>query len=47
MNAQKPAKMGRPKKPQTGKNIFIPAHLVKYVLAMIQADKKEVDHEQH
>ena len=33
------AKIGRPKKDSTGKTMFIPAHLVKYVMAMLKADK--------
>lgn len=32
---------GRPKKAQTGKTMFIPAHLVKYVLAMLKADRDD------
>jgi hypothetical protein len=32
-------KIGRPKKESTGKTMFIPAHLVKYVMAMLKADK--------
>lgn len=31
---------GRPHKAQTGKTMFIPAHLVKYVLALLNADKE-------
>lgn len=32
---------GRRKKAQTGKTMFIPAHLVKYVLAMLKADRDD------
>jgi hypothetical protein len=34
-------KLGRPKKAETGKTMFIPAHLVKYVIALLRADKAE------
>jgi hypothetical protein len=34
-------KIGRPKKDSTGKTMFIPAHLVKYVMAMLKADKTD------
>lgn len=35
---------GRPHKAETGKTLFIPAHLVKYVKALINADKDDNEH---
>lgn len=35
-------KRGRPPKIQGGKNLWIPAHLVWHVTALLEADKKEI-----